>query len=107
MHNFQFFIVPFLFFCLTQPKEDKLKINKSTNQLLIKNGQGFDDKFSFRQPQINSSLDITNFHPLCTTNTPEEIVILTNLQVQNSFWRKVGVTRVGKKTYALEVPHIV
>ena len=70
MQNFQSYIFPFLFFCLTQPKEDILGINKSTNQLLMTNEQVFHDQFSLRHlPQINASLDITNFHPLCTTNT--------------------------------------
>ena len=84
MHNFQLYIFPFLLFCSTQSKEDILGIDKSTKQLLIHNGQVFDDKFQFRQflsvsmmRRIGCSehkaktgiIAVTNSHHLCTTNT--------------------------------------
>ena len=35
---------------------------------------------------------------------PEDIIILSQLQVQGNFWKKTGVTRIGPKKFALEVP---
>ena len=34
---------------------------------------------------------------------PQDIVLLKNLQLQGNFWKRIGVTRTGRKTFTLEV----
>ena len=36
---------------------------------------------------------------------PQDIVLLKNLQLQGNFWKRIGVTRTGQKTFTLEVAY--
>ena len=36
---------------------------------------------------------------------PQDIILLKNLQLQGNFWKRIGVTRTGRKTFTLEVSY--